>query len=374
MRTYAPGLGIRVLHTTPFDVDNSASILAALTAGRTGQMIGHFGLEVTYEARGVQHHRRMVMKIKPHGNAIVDMLSSLASACSSELSVVYDQYKSITGFQHTHLREQEIYTRLAPSMTPEIFGVYTGEEAEVYIILMEYLQDVELLNSVMEPGLWTDRHIRTALGAMAAWHASQWNRPTGLDKALWPDAPSLSYMVALQPLWQALLESAAQKFPGLYTPGRVALLQDAIKDLPLHWQHLEGLPKTLVHNDFNPRNSCFKNNGHLQFCLYDWELATFHIPQYDVVEFLCFVLDQDRYAQREDYIEYYRQQLSTLTGHYTDAAAFREDLQLAAYDFALHRLGMYMMAHAVSPYPFLPRVVNSLFHLLEKKSHTVTVP
>ena len=373
MRQYAPEQNIRVLETTLFNVDNSASILAALTAGRTGQMIGHFGLAVTYEAAGQRHHRPMVMKIKPHGNAIVDMLSSLAKGCSNELSVVYDRYKSLTGFQYTHLREQEIYTRLAPAMTPEIFGVYTNEESGVYIILMEYLQDVELLNSVMAPERWTDRHLRVALREMAAWHAAQLNKRTNLDMTLWPDAPSLSYMTHLQPLWQALLESAAQKFPGLYTTDRVALLQEAINDLPRHWQHLEHLPKTLVHNDFNPRNSCFKNHGTLRFCLYDWELATFHIPQYDLVEFLCFVLDEDRYALRESYIEYYRQQLRALTGNYTDPVAFRNDLELAAYDFALHRLGMYMMAHAVSPYPFLPRVVNSLFSLLTREEQLATV-
>ena len=32
--------------------------------------------------------------------------------------------------------------------------------------------------------------------------------------------------------------------------------------------------------------------------------------------------------------------------------------------FGLHRLGMYLMAHALSPYPYLPRVVASYFDTL----------
>jgi hypothetical protein len=63
---------------------------------------------------------------------------------------------------------------------------------------------------------------------------------------------------------------------------------------------------------------------------------------------------------------FYRQELSKQTGQYTDAEVFIKELKFAAYDFALHRVGMYMMAHTVSPYPFLPRVVNSLFDTLKR--------
>ena len=126
------------------------------------------------------------------------------------------------------------------------------------------------------------------------------------------------------------------------------------------------MPKTLVHNDLNPRNTCFKRraDGRLQFCAYDWELATYHVPQYDVVELLCFVLDADRYHLRAGYLEYYRQCLHARTGRFADPAAFRTGFDLAALDFGLHRLGLYLMAHTVSPYPFLPRVVDSYFDTL----------
>jgi hypothetical protein len=346
----------------PFEVDNSASILAVLTSGRTSREIGHFGIKVTYEEDGVQQVRKMVMKIKPHGTEIVEMLNSLAQGCGGRLAEVYDKFKTRTGFQQTHVREQEIYKKLSPAIAPEIFGLYTDNREEVYIILMEFLQDVELLNLVMQTNLWTDEHIKETLKEMAWWHTSMLEVTSPLDMKLWDDAPSLSYMLELKPLWQALLDNASKNFPYLYTEERVQILQAGIDNIETRWSVLVNLPKTLVHNDCNPRNSCFKFvDGHKTFCLYDWELSTFHIPQYDVVEFLSFVLDEDRYDQRNNYIEFYRQELSKQTGQYTDAKVFREELKFAAYDFALHRVGMYMMAHTVSPYPFLPRVVNSLF-------------
>ncbi len=363
MCSYAPESRIKVAAVEPLEVDNSASILAVLTAGHSGRSVGHFGLQVTYEQDGEKHCRNMVLKVKPHGREIVEMLDALATACGEELAGVYSQYKSLTGFQHTHGRELEVYAKLPASLQPEIFGLLADEEHETYYILMEYLQEVDLMNSSMEPEKWTDAHIKEALKALAVWHANLLKKETKLDNKFWSDAPSKRYMQELSPLWLALLENASQRFPALYTPARKARLEQLIATIPAYWQELEKMPKTLVHNDCNPRNICFKRTGGRvgKFCLYDWELATWHVPQYDVVELLSFVLDTDKYHLRKEYVEFYRQQLNQLTGHFSDSATFSRGLELAAYDYGLHRLGMYMMAHTVSPYPFLPRVVNSYF-------------
>jgi len=376
MQDFMPDKTIVVTDINMLDVDNTASILAVLASARTESLIGHFGMNVTFTANGKRHIKQMVMKVKPHGQVITDMLNTLAQACGEELAMVYDESKSLTGFQHTHHREHEIYNKLRPSFTPEIYGLYTNHNTRVYIILMEYLHDVELLNSVMTPEKWHDEHIKTALTQMAQWHSSMLDTSANLNMNLWDDAPSLQYMTRLMPVWQALLNNAAEKFPELYHASRVYVLQDAINNIPDYWQQLQTQPKTLVHNDLNPRNSCFKTgNTQFQFCLYDWELATFHIPQYDVAEFLCFVLDEDRFEKRPYYIEFYRKQLSALTGKYKDAESFNNGFFLAALDFGIHRLGMYMMAHAVSPYPFIPRVVNSFFNTImfpinQASSHT----
>ena len=375
MRAHAPEAEIRVLELRSLPIDNSASILSVLTAGRSERPLGHFGLQVSYEKNGEVLSRNMVLKVKPHGREIVEMLNALAGACGEKLAPVYEQFKWLTGFQHTHRRELEIYGRLPAPLQPQIFGLHADEENEAYYILMEYLQEVDLMNSSMEPHKWTDTHIKEALKEMAVWHASQLEKETDLDKMYWNDAPSPAYMQELRPLWEALLENASRNFPELYTPERKARLQQAIDTLPAYWQELEKMPKTLVHNDCNPRNICFKRTGTDvgAFCLYDWELATWHVPQYDVVELLSFVLDADKYSLREEYLEYYRQQLDQLTGKFNDMAAFRRGAELAAFDFGLHRLGMYMMAHTVSPYPFLPRVVNSYFDGLAVGSEQLAV-
>jgi hypothetical protein len=290
------------------------------------------------------------------------MLGSLAQACGEPLATVYPAFAARTGFHYTHHRELAAYQLPAAGLMPTIWGVYADEAQEAYCVLMEYLEDVSLLNSVMTPGAWTDAHIRAALTQLAGWHAHHLTTTPPQDC---DDQPSRAHMQALAPLWEALLANAAAHHPALYPAARVCTLRAAIAQIPTYWAALEKMPRTLIHNDLNPRNTCFKTgpDGPL-LCAYDWELATWHVPQYDVVELLSFVLAEDRYHLRLGYLEHYRQALHALTGRYADAEAFLFGAGYAALDFGLHRLGMYLMAHSVSPYPYLPRVVDSYFDTL----------
>lgn len=362
MRNFSSQKKIQVQHVDVFTIDNSASILMALAEAGSQNPFGHFGLAVHYTEDGVSKNKRMVLKVKPHGDTMVALVNSLSVACGEKLNTVYEQYKSLTGFQQTHQREQEIYTKLHPAIAPVIYGTILDAQADIYVVLMEYLEDVELLNSTMQPTLWTDKYIRIMLKQLAGWHASTIGKEPSVDKRFFENSPSLCSMQHLMPALHALLDNAAHYFPELYTPENTATGKAIISAIPHYWQNLEALPKALVHNDCNPRNICFKKkDDSVSLCLYDWELATFHVPQYDVAELLCFLLDEDRYHLRREYVEYYRKALHALTGKYTDSAVFYDDFVLAANDFGMLRLSLYMMAHKTTPYPFIPRVIKSFF-------------
>jgi tRNA A-37 threonylcarbamoyl transferase component Bud32 len=356
MQDFTPQKDIRIEHIEFFEVDNSASILVALTAQESNSMIGHFGIKVTYSSVGVKKTQKMVLKVKPHSQEIMTMLDNLAQMCGGELAEIYSKYKTETGFRHTHQREQEIYKKIPSLLTPTIFGVYTNEDSNLFMILMEYLEDVTLLNAVMQPQMFTEKHIYHVISQLAQWHYEVQLEKLNLD--YWTDTPSKAYMQCLEPLWGALLDHAQKHFPDLYTEKRVDFLKKAIENIPKDWEVLENYPKTLIHNDCNSRNMCFRG---LEPCLYDWELATIHAPQYDIVEFLCFTLNQERYHLRTEFIEYYYQKISSLDQRFQDKTLFLEVLRIVALHFGLHRLGMYMMAHTVSSYPFLPFVVNNYF-------------
>jgi hypothetical protein len=100
-----------------------------------------------------------------------------------------------------------------------------------------------------------------------------------------------------------------------------------------------------------------------QLCAYDWELATIHVPQYDVAEFLSFVLPAEApIEERHGYVEYYRLELEQASGEQFDAADFLRTFQYSSMDIAYNRLGLYTMAHTFKEYGFLPRVLKGHFN------------
>jgi hypothetical protein len=367
LREYQPDRPLRVCRLEALPVDNSASILVTLTAGHAARPIGHFGLVATIEEAGQYRIERLVLKLKPRGREISAMLASLAAACGGTLAATYPTFAEVTGFHHTHHREIALYRQPDPDLMPRISGLLADDDRACYAVLMEYLGDeVTLLNSVQTPESWTDAHLRAALTQLARWHARHLTSAPPPD---WPDLPNRPYHERMRPLWAALIDHAGTHFPDLYTPRRVRQLRQGLDQLAADWDWLDNRLKTLVHNDLNPRNACFRRGGGTpQLCVYDWELATYHVPVYDVIELLSFVLGPDRYAQRGRYLDEYRRALHERSGHYADARAFRREARIAALDFGWHRLGMYLMAHRVSPYPFLPRVVESYFNTLDELS------
>jgi len=362
LRQYSPGQAAEVRAVRPRALDSSASILANLTAGRMAQPVGLFGFAAELRTAGTGWRtERLVLKAKPPGRAICQMLSGLAQACGGPLAEVYPAFELRTGFAHTHRRELAVYAAppagAAPApLLPTIWATHADEPAESYLVLLEDLSHHELLNSALTPDAWTDAHLRAALSQLATHHARYLGSPTPPEAAPtpWPE---------LRPLWEALLAHAATRLPSLYTPARTRQLHARLAHAATDWATLATLPKTLVHNDLNPRNTCFRRErgGTLRFVAYDWELATWHLPQYDVVELLSFVLTPARYHLRPVYLEFYRRALHELTGQYADRAAFAEGCRLASLEFGLHRLGLYAMAHTLSPYGFFPGVVDSLF-------------
>ena len=141
---------------------------------------------------------------------------------------------------------------------------------------------------------------------------------------------------------------------------RVELIRRAVSNIPRIWSSIDSAPHTLVHNDFNPRNSCIRtsltnSSSHLSptpqptplaagstcstgsgvmntaapyslqgsvpfpdersVCVYDWELATIEVPQRDLVEFLAFILHPS--CPPEEWlgmVEFYRRHLEFYSG------------------------------------------------------------
>lgn len=348
---------IKVEGVQTYSIDNSASILVTLTSQQTDSLIGHFGLKLTGAWQGKQHQHRMVLKVKPHGREIANMLAGLAHLSNEQLGQVYESHTASTGFFNTHSREIEVYQKLPHTIQPAIYGYLHATEEDAYQVLMEDLTGYTGLNSVMAVNKWTNLQLETALSALASWHTFASDKRNLLSAGSWNDTDQPNYWQQEAPLWKALLEKGAARFPECYADGLVEALNLGLDQMEILQPQLNSLPKTLIHNDANPRNSCFRPDG--SFCLYDWELSCSHVPVYDAMELLSFVLEPNRYDLIPYFLYYYRMALCRQWPVWESDVMWQQSMELAWYEFGWHRLGMYMMAHGVAPYPFLPRVLQA---------------
>ena len=103
---------------------------------------------------------------------------------------------------------------------------------------------------------------------------------------------------------------------------RVRVMDNAIMNINRINSVMVSAPRTLIHNDCNPRNICLRklsteqlDGESARMCLYDWELATLDVPQRDLAEFLTFtLLPTSTTATRMELMNYYRYHLEQSSG------------------------------------------------------------
>ncbi|MBI2570879.1 MAG: phosphotransferase [Candidatus Schekmanbacteria bacterium] len=363
---------VTVTAVTPVELDTSSSILTELGMGAIDKMIGHYPLRVSWCARGRQGETKLVLKSKPTDAELIRVSASLAHACGGQLAVAFDMHRFKTGARRSHIRELAIADLKDPRYTeiaPKTLLTWRDDRNEIFVLAMEYLEGLSHMNTVDDIAQWTPAFLEVALRDIARFHSLYLGDFSALLATDWIDAPTAERIIGMTELWEELLDHNAFEFPEIFTPIRVNLVKDLIVDLPEIWGRLEEAPRTLVHNDFNPRNIAIRATPDgPRLCAYDWELATIHVPQHDVAELLSFVLPPEASADdRWRWVDFYRRQLESYSGTAFDPAEFREVFDLACYDLAINRLALYCMAHTFKEYSFLERVLHSHFRYLESE-------
>jgi hydroxymethylglutaryl-CoA reductase (NADPH) len=210
--------------------------------------------------------------------------------------------------------------------------------------------------------------VEAALRGIAEVHAVWFGREVELSVQPWL-GPTLSAqdMADMKDLWNCLADYSARFFTAWVGADLRPLQRDLIAGVSQWWPCLEVMPRTLIHNDFNPRNVALRRTaGELRLCAYDWELATLGVPQHDLAEFLCFVLPSG--FSRADvlaHLEEHRRALERATGRGMDAASWQLGFALSLADLMVNRLPMYCLVHTFRRQPFLERVVRTWRRLYE---------
>ncbi|MGZ3425181.1 MAG: phosphotransferase, partial [Polyangia bacterium] len=356
----------------PVATELGSSIITELTARRTDKLLGLVPLRLGYRAGDGSEPRALevLAKVKPLDDEVALMAGSMATMCGGQLAAHYNRFRRRAGFAGCHTRELGVYQQTDPRFVrnvPRIYGTFADVEREAYVVVMERLTDVVFKDSADDVSEWSCEPIEAALRGIAEVHAVWLGRERELAEQPWlgPVLGSAD-LVEMIPLWEALASHAANEFPEIVDARMLERWLALVRSVGDWAPELERMPRTLIHNDFNPRNLCLRQTDRgLRLCAYDWELATLQVPQHDLAELLCFVLSPDVDKPEVDqYVELHRRALMEASGIALDPAEWRRGYALALRDLAINRFAQYLMGHTFRHYGFVERTVHTLWRLL----------
>jgi hydroxymethylglutaryl-CoA reductase (NADPH) len=360
-----------VLEATPVEgLKLGSSIITELSSRKADKLIGLLPYTLRCRTAGDEQDIEVLVKIKPLDREVILMGNRMAGMCNAILAQSYNRFKEHLGATGCHVRELAVCSQTDPRFTehmPRIYGAVRDDKREAYVLVMERLQNVDLLDSADDVSGWGRPQIEAALSGAAAFHSVWYGREEELKSQEWiGPVQSTAQMTEMIPLWEAMGVHASEEFPEWITQDNLALHRQLVTTIPRWWQDAEAQPRTLIHNDFNPRNICLRRTGDgPKLCAFDWELATLHLPQHDLAELLCFVLDSAVELDEIDhYVEFSRAALERETESSIDARLWRRGFRVSLYDLTVNRLALYGLAHTFRHYPFMEHTVTTLRRLI----------
>jgi hydroxymethylglutaryl-CoA reductase (NADPH) len=313
----------------------------------------------------------VILKARTRDGMGRTLLPGLFERAGLRLSRPLEDYPAMTEFLTCGNREIAIYRLQAQHeafrrLLPARQADRVDPNADTYLLMIERIADAALMDSADDISDWRPGHLTKLVDALAALHAVWLGRTGELTNSPWPpqafDSPSV---LASRELWLALLNGAARSSPDLLDAELHARCSRLVDTLDAWYPEHDQLPRTIVHDDFNARNACFRSDG--TPLVYDWELTLVDIPQRDLAELLTFCLDPEfEDTQVRELAERHRLRLAELAGVDLDAEAWWEGLRLELRFEAINRLALQLVFRTDFKLGYVPRIVATVGALLRR--------
>lgn len=337
-------------------------IITQLTSRVSKKVLGFTRADLV-DVSGKSHP--VLLKSKALGNEVLDGLYFMASNVNVDLADTLLRFQNELEYGQSHLVEIDVYESLRainyPFM-PNYYGAKVDVNREIYILFLEALnpQNLTIFNAENQPSVWNLAILKEVISAI---HVVHYSFADNKNKQRLKSIKQFD-ISKLTELYSKFVKVNRKDYDYWNLDGRFEQMNTIIDSI----NSKKRLPKgnnTLIHNDFNPRNVGIRESG--KPVIYDWELATYGIPQRDIFEFLAFALTpkvDDAILQE------------VLTFHYnlvkelnTPAYSWEQylfDLKLAGEDFLVSRVNFYLAGSTLVNYPFIERVFNTSFYILDR--------
>jgi hydroxymethylglutaryl-CoA reductase (NADPH) len=329
-------------------------IITNITRKISNKLIGFIPLHIQLSNGSDE---RILIKSKALDSEVIKGLHLISASIDTALADLIKLHQKQLEYNQCHLKETVIYEHLQQAgfvAMPKYLGKYTHTQREIHLLIQEWIktEHIALSNSENHPENWTDDWIQVSLSSIQTAHKVLESLPQSRPD-LFNEFKPWHSLNLYGKLMNILIEECADI-------DHIEALQD-INDslLTLESDHAAvRWPKSLIHNDFNPRNVLMRNSG--MPCIYDWELAMIDFPQRDIIEFLSFVLPEDFSAQslmlylKEHYQEIVQRKGP---GHELDFEEYLKATEMAIKTYICCRVSFYEVSGIVAKYDFSPRIL-----------------
>ncbi len=345
------------------------SIITELSARNQDKFLGLYPLLVSMEyGSGEKAEAEIILKSKPIDLEVILLGTKMAGMTSAALGELYERFKLSNESKECHRKEIAVYQEQDSRFTeyvPKYYGSFCEESREAYVLLIERVINPTVHGMSQGAEFWHRDYLMLAVKGLGSLQSVWYGKETELRQKPWIGfVHSARSMVEQKGLFRELYRQGALEFPEIVTGDVMAHNYRLIDSLDSWWPEIEAMTKTLVHNDFNPRNIAIRSD--MRLCAFDWELATIHIPQRDLAELLSFtagshVSDAEVWA----IVEAHRDALAKAAAISIDEKLWRRGFELALWDVAINRIGMYLMSHTFKHHNFMELLVRQNTRLIE---------
>ncbi|MCB0419574.1 MAG: phosphotransferase [Bdellovibrionales bacterium] len=348
------------------------SLVMDLTTKISRRFCGLWHYEVTF-ADG--NKDQIFIKSKAPDTELLLATEIMAGISSPGLGELLRESREDSLFNHCHSRELELakWPSLAlQKIMPQIKGVLASEKRQIFIVASEYLSDMYMLDAVEMREEWSQQTITQVLKAITSVHAEFFGKTEVLSQQSWMHITDLPRAQRLRDLQLEFARKLSNDSPEWFTDADLTFHRDWLNRLEQWWPLQEGNIKTLIHNDFNPRNLGFRSMRFVKedVVVYDWELSTISLPQRDSLEFLSFTLQPCEVKSVLEILENQRKELMRSTNCLIDKKTWLQGAKWSLLEFILYRLPIYSVAQTFRKVDFLKstyKVSRQLFEVIDRE-------